>query len=77
MNNENPSSSPSLRLLLLWLTLIPLTMLAAAAVFAFIAARDERWGLLAVMAVLALLAGVLFVAQRRFINSYLAKWERK
>ncbi len=66
-----------MRLLLLWLTLMPLTMLAVAAIFAFIAARDERWGLLAVMAGLALLASVLFVAQRRFINNYLAKWGHK
>ncbi len=66
-----------MRLLLLWLALMPLAMLAAAAVFAIIAARDERWGLLAVMVVLAIIAGVFFVAQRRFINNYLAKWERK
>ncbi len=51
-----------MRLMRLWLWLAPLGMLALALLFAGLAVADGRWGLLAVMAVLALVAVALFVA---------------
>lgn len=51
-----------MRLMRLWLWLAPLGMLALALLFAALAVGEERWGLLAVMAVLALVAVALFVA---------------
>ncbi len=50
-----------MRLMRLWLWLAPLGMLALALLFAVLAVADGRWGLLAVMAVLALVAVALFV----------------
>jgi uncharacterized membrane protein len=47
----------------LWLWATPLAMLALATLFAVIAATNERWALLAVMVLLALVAVGLFIAQ--------------
>jgi hypothetical protein len=44
-----------------WLWLVPVGMLVASAVFAVVAAKDERWGLLAVMIVMGVFGLVLLV----------------
>lgn len=54
---------PGMRLLRLWLFGAPLAMLVMAALFAALAVSDGRWGLLAVMVILALVAVGLLVVQ--------------
>ncbi|MFQ6019469.1 MAG: hypothetical protein ACE5KW_01795, partial [Dehalococcoidia bacterium] len=63
MEQGTRGEGPAMRLLRLWLWLAPLGMLALAALFAVLAAGEQRWGLLAVMAVLALVAVGLLVVQ--------------
>ena len=60
-----------MRLLVLWLTAMPIGMLAIAILFAVIAVNRESWAMLAIMIVMAVMALVLFVMQRRLINRYL------
>jgi len=60
-----------MRLLLLWLNLMPISMLAIAIIFAVVAVNTERWAMLAIMIVMALLATALFFTQRRIIDRYL------
>ncbi len=62
-----------MRLLRLWLAAVPLAMLGLASFFAAQAAGDGRWGLLALMAILALLAVGLFVAQGRVLRQLEAR----
>jgi membrane protein YdbS with pleckstrin-like domain len=62
------ADSPSMRLLRLWLWAAPLVMLALAVLFSVLAVREEQWGLLAAMIVLALVAVGLFVAQWRLLR---------
>jgi hypothetical protein len=57
-----------MRLMRLWLAAAPLAMLGLASFFAALAAGDGRWGLLALMAVLAVVAVGLFVAQGRVLR---------
>ena len=57
----SPPSSFGMFVLRLWMWAIPVLMLVAAIVFSAIAATDERWGLLAVMIVMGLLAVGLLV----------------
>ncbi len=52
----------------LWLWSAPLAMLAMAVLFAVLSVGEERWGLLAAMAVLALVAIGLFVLQWRLLR---------
>jgi predicted lysophospholipase L1 biosynthesis ABC-type transport system permease subunit len=62
------AEGPGTRLLRLWLWSAPLLMLALASLFAVIAVDEERWALLAVMVVLALVAVSLFVLQWRLLR---------
>ena len=59
-----------MRLMRLWLWTAPLAMLALAALFAWLAVDEERWVLLGVMAVLALVAVGLFALQWRLLRLY-------
>lgn len=59
---------PAARLLRLWLWGAPLAMLALAILFGLLAMREEEWGLLAAMVVLALVAVGLFVVQWRLLK---------
>ncbi len=59
---------PGIRLLRLWLWSAPLAMLALAVVFAVIAVDEERWGLLAAMVMLALVAVGLWLVQWRLLR---------
>jgi predicted lysophospholipase L1 biosynthesis ABC-type transport system permease subunit len=52
----------------LWLWAAPLGMLALATLFGVIAVDEERWGLLAAMVMLALVAVGLFVVQWRLLK---------
>ena len=56
-------------MLRLWLWLAPLSMLALAALFGVLAVAQGKWGLLAAMVPLALVAVGLFVAQWRLLKS--------
>ncbi len=60
---------PGMRLLRLWLWTAPLAMLALAVLFAVIAVDEERWGLLAAMVMLALVAVGLWLVQWRLVKS--------
>lgn len=69
MEQGKPSANgPGVRLLRLWLWAAPLIMLALAALFAVIAVDEERWALLGVMVVLALVAVSLFLLQWRLLR---------
>ncbi len=59
---------PAMRLLRLWLWTAPLAMLALAVLFAVIAVDEERWGLLAAMVMLALVAAGLWLVQWRLLR---------
>ncbi len=59
---------PAMRLLRLWLWTAPLAMLALAVLFSVIAVEEGRWGLLAAMVMLALVAAGLFVVQWRLLR---------
>ncbi len=59
---------PAMRLLRLWLWTAPLAMLALAVLFAVIAVDEERWGLLAAMVMLALVAVGLWLVQWRLLR---------
>lgn len=69
MEQGEPSADgPGMRLARLWLWSAPLIMLALAALFGVIAVDEERWALLAVMIVLALVSLSLFVLQWRLLR---------
>jgi len=57
-----------MRLMRLWLWAAPLVMLALAVLFAVLAVVGERWGLLAAMVLLALVAVGMFVLQWRLLR---------
>ena len=59
---------PALRLVRLWLWTAPLVMLALAAMFGWLAVDEGKWGLLAAMVVLALVAVSLLVLQWRLLR---------
>jgi len=65
-----------MRLMRLWLWTAPLVMLALAALFAWLAVDEERWALLAVMAVLAAVAAGLFVLQWRLLRVHVQSGRR-
>ena len=52
----------------LWLWAAPLGMLALATLFGVLAVAEGRWGLLAAMVLLALVAIVMFVVQWRLLK---------
>ena len=57
-----------MRLMRLWLWTAPLVMLALAAMFGWLAVDEGKWGLLAAMVPLALVAVGLFVLQWRLLR---------
>ncbi len=57
-----------MRLMRLWLWAAPLGMLALATLFGVLAVADGKWGLLAAMVLLALVAVGLFVVQWRLLK---------
>jgi uncharacterized membrane protein len=59
-----------MRLMRLWLWTAPLAMLALAALFGWLAVAEGKWGLLAAMVLLALVAVGLFVVQWRLLRVY-------
>jgi len=59
---------PGMRLMRLWLWTAPLAMLALAALFGWLAVDEGKWGLLAAMVLLALVAVGLFVLQWRLLR---------
>ena len=69
MANGSREDVPALRLMRLCLLTAPLAMLALAALFGWLAVGEGKWGLLAAMAVLALVAVGLFVLQWRLEQS--------
>ncbi len=52
----------------LWLWVAPLSMLALATLFGVLAVAEGKWGLLAAMVLLALVAVGLFVVQWRLLK---------
>ena len=68
MDEGTQADSPAMRLLRLWLWAAPLAMLALAVLFGVLAVGEEKWGLLAGMVVLALVALGLFVVQWRLLR---------
>ncbi len=59
---------PGMRLMRLWLWVAPLSMLALAVLFGVLAVAEGKWGLLAAMVLLALVAVGLFVVQWRLLK---------
>ena len=57
-----------MRLIRLWLWVAPLSMLALAVLFGVLAVAEGKWGLLAAMVLLALVAVGLFVVQWRLLK---------
>ena len=57
-----------MRLMRLWLWVAPLSMLALAVLFGVLAVAEGKWGLLAAMVLLALVAVGLFVVQWRLLK---------
>ncbi len=57
-----------MRLMRLWLWVAPLSMLALAVLFGVLAVAEEKWGLLAAMVLLALVAVGLWLVQWRLLK---------
>ncbi len=68
MEQPRTQETAGMRLARLWLWGAPLVMLVLAAVFAVLAVLNDKWGLLAAMIVLALVAVGLFVLQRLLLR---------
>ena len=68
MNQMTREDGPAARLLRLWLWTAPLGMLALAVLFGVLAVNDEKWGLLAAMIVLAVVAIALWLLQWRLLR---------
>ena len=68
--NDGPGmpNGPAMRLMRLWLWAAPLGMLALATLFGVLAVAEGKWGLVAAMALLALVAMGLFVVQWRLFK---------
>ncbi len=68
MERRAGSDGPGMRLMRLWLWAAPLGMLALAALFGVLAVAEGKWGLLAAMIALALVAVGLFMVQWRLLK---------
>ena len=68
MERRAGSDGPGMRLMRLWLWAAPLGMLALAVLFGVLAVAEGKWGLLAAMVLLALVAMGLFVVQWRLLK---------
>jgi len=68
MEERTRADGPGMRLMRLWLWVAPLSMLALATLFGVLAVAEGKWGLLAAMVLLALVAVGLFVVQWRLLK---------
>ena len=68
MERRAGNDGPGMRLIRLWLWVAPLSMLALAVLFGVLAVAEGKWGLLAAMVLLALVAVGLFVVQWRLLK---------
>ncbi len=68
MERRAGSDGPGMRLMRLWLWAAPLSMLTLATLFGVLAVAEGKWGLLAAMVLLALVAIGLFVVQWRLLK---------
>ncbi len=68
MERRAGSDGPGTRLMRLWLWTAPLGMLTLATLFGVLAVAEGKWGLLAAMVALALVAAGLFVVQWRLLK---------
>ncbi len=68
MEQRTEAGGPGMRLMRLWLWVAPLSMLALATLFGVLAVAEGKWGLLAAMVLLALVAVGLFVVQWRLLK---------
>ena len=68
MERRAGNDGPGMRLMRLWLWVAPLSMLALATLFGVLAVAEGKWGLLAAMVLLALVAVGLFVVQWRLLK---------
>ena len=68
MDRPTENDRPAMRLIRLWLWTAPLGMLAMATLFGVLAAAEGKWGLVAAMVLLALVAMGLFVVQWRLFK---------
>jgi membrane protein YdbS with pleckstrin-like domain len=68
MEQRTEAGGPGMRLMRLWLWVAPLSMLALAVLFGVLAVAEGKWGLLAAMVLLALVAVGLFVVQWRLLK---------
>ncbi len=68
MEQLTEAGGPGMRLMRLWLWVAPLSMLALATLFGVLAVAEGKWGLLAAMVLLALVAVGLFVVQWRLLK---------
>ena len=73
MEEGSREDRPGMRLMRLWLWTAPMGMLALSVFFGALAVGEERWGLLAAMVVLALVAVGLFVVQWRLLRGLSAR----
>ncbi len=69
MERPGGNDGTAIRLMRLWLWVAPLGMLALATLFGALAVAEGKWGLVAAMVPLALVAVGLFVAQWRLLKS--------
>ena len=72
-DNQAGGDSVTMRLMRVWLWGVPVLMLAGAVTFGAIAAADERWGLLAVMVVMGVLAVGLFAFHWWLVHRFKVK----
>ena len=77
MEDGTRQDGPAMRLMRLWLWTAPLVMLALAAMFGWLAVDEGKWGLLAAMVPLALVAVGLFVLQWRLLRRLTSHSEAK
>ena len=68
MERRVGSDGPGMRLMRLWLWAAPLGMLALAVLFGVLAVAEGKWGLVAAMVLLALVAVGLFIVQWRLLR---------
>ena len=68
MERRAGNDGPGMRLMRLWLWVAPLSMLALAVLFGVLAVAEGKWGLLAAMVPLALVAVGLWLVQWRLLK---------
>ncbi len=68
MERRAGNDGPGMRLMRLWLWAAPLGMLALATLFGVLAVAEGKWGLLAAMVLLALVAVGLWLVQWRLLK---------